>query len=120
MIFIGLSEQNLRALRNAYTRCRGQDFHILADQILLHMRPLTTLAVALERKRSLGQALDRRPVQLKAAGVMHGAHELPEDGSDHKHFLLPDAQQIIVEGAALDNRLCRYLKISRSEERRAG
>src|ERR1035441_505495 len=100
MIFIGLSEQNLRALRNAYTRGRGQHLHILADQILLHMRPLTTLAVALERKSSLGQALDRRSVQLKAAGVMHGAHELSEDRSDHKHFLLPNAQQVIVEGAA--------------------
>ena len=57
----------------------------------------------LERKRRLGQRIQLRVGQPHRAVLFHFGHELVGDNFEREHFLLADAEQIVVESRAFND-----------------
>ncbi len=67
------------------------------------MRAGTAASAAFKGERSLGEAIDGCGVELIGAGAAHGGDKGVGDRGHNEDLLFADAEQVVVEGRALDD-----------------
>ena len=113
MILIRLAEQQIGIRRRVDAGRRGQHRDVLADEILLHVRAGAASPAAFESECRLREPVDGRRVKLKCPCALHGSDERIGDRGDDEDFLLADAEQVVVEGSALDDASRGAIEIGR-------
>ena len=96
--------------RQLDARMLGKEGGVLADEFLVDMR----LAVIAALERRLGESFDLTGREPKATVASHGLDERIEDLGHGEDLLLADAEQVVVERAAHDDRLGRVVQAGRA------
>ncbi len=73
----------------------------------------STASATFKTECRLGQAIDGRAVQLVCAGALHRGNKRIGHRGYNEHFLLANAQQVIVKSRALNNASCGAIQIGR-------
>ena len=102
--FVGLAEEHLGAVGHALADAAGQHGRVLADEVLGRARRACRRLRRRVADGHLGQGLDLAGREPHGAGPLHGGQHGVEHLLDDEHFLLGDAQQVVVVGGALDDR----------------
>ena len=90
----------------------GQHRRVFADEVLVGDVVLV-LALADRGDRQLRELVDLRRVEPHGAVALEGGHQLVARRRDAEHFLLGDAQQVVVVGGALDDALRGVVEVGR-------
>ena len=69
------------------------------------------LAGTVEFECRFGQAFDGGRDEFLGAGALHGSHESVEHAGDYEHFLLADAEQVVIERTAGDDGFGRVVQV---------
>ena len=110
MVLVRFAEHQLGPRGNAGTRRIGQERSVLADEILAGG---VVLVVAHLDDRAGGQLSDLVRVQLDGPSPTHRGKHRIEHRVDDEHFLLCDAQQVVVVGGSLNDAAGRVVQVCR-------
>src|ERR1019366_1330840 len=99
-----LGKEQFGLVGHAGTGGFGQHRCVFADQRFVEDRFGATRAVSLfEGKRFLGQPLELSRAEADRADLLQLGHELVSNGFQHEDLLLPDAEEVVVVGGAVDD-----------------
>ena len=108
MVRICLTEQQLRVRRQVDSRRLRQKAWVFADEIFIgvSLRATTTLTF-LEGESGLGEARELCWIQFHRAVLRHALHQFVRNVIQNENLFLTDAEQIVVERRARNDRLGR-------------